>query len=60
MPVCDLIIVSTVSRMMRVVAALVITSSASAGFRGGQVARVPHHIHVFSHTCDMCVPLSHF
>jgi len=22
--------------------------------------RVPYHFHMFSHMCDMCVPLSHF
>jgi len=24
---------------------------------GTQGARTPHHVHVFSHMCDMCVPL---
>ena len=43
-------------------------SALSAGFRGEQGARAQgpppkgatHHVHAFSYTCDMCVPLRHF
>jgi len=38
-------------------------SAVSAGFRGGPgppTKEDPHHVHVFSHTCDMWVSLSHF
>jgi len=38
-------------------------SAFSAGFRRGPKEpgpRAPHHGHVFSHMCDMHVPLSHF
>jgi len=40
--------------------------SDSAGFRGGGQAQgplqtgAPNYVHVFSHTCDMCVPLVAF
>jgi len=30
------------------------------GDQGPQQRGPPHHVHVFSHMCDMCVPLSHF
>ena len=32
----------------------------SAGFKGAQGVRAPHHVHVFSHMYDLCVPFSHF
>ena len=42
---------------------VILCNSISAGFRGwakGPGPRAPHHVRVFSHICDMCVPLSHF
>jgi len=35
-------------------------SEYSAGFKGGQGARAPHHVHVFSLMYDKYVALSHF
>ena len=44
----------------------VMESLLSAGFRGGPKGPRaptkwgPHHVHMFSHICDMCMPLNLF